>query len=156
MSLCGWVSGGRKDARLSVRRNAHPRFREGKRVTKAEEVYTRVNEMVAGGSTKADAFKQLAAEYDQPVNSVRGAYYQHSRKAEGETGQAPRTRRRETTPEDAIGDARAALERAIEAIDREVETAKARATEAKAEYESLNASAKARKDAIAAKLEALG
>lgn len=126
-------------------------------MTKAEEIYTRINEMVVGGTTKAEAFKQLAEKYGQPVNSIRGAFYQHSRKANGEGGQttAPRTRRRETTPEDAMADARAALERAIEAIDREVDAAKARADEAQAEYEALRSSAQDRKDAIAAKLEAL-
>jgi hypothetical protein len=126
-------------------------------VTKAEEVYTRVEALIAGDVTKAEAFKQLAAEYDQPVNSIRGSYYQHSRKAGGGDGavRPPRTRRRETTPEDAVADARAALERAIEAIDREVEAAKARADEATAEYDALRGSAQTRKAAITAKLTAL-
>ena len=125
-------------------------------MTKAEEVHTRVHEMMAGGMTKADAFKALAAEFKQPVNSVRGSYYQHTRKEGGEGAQASRTRRRETTPEDALADARAALERAIASIDREVEPAAARAQEATAEHMALRASAQQRKDAISAKLEALG
>jgi hypothetical protein len=121
-------------------------------VTKAEEVFTRVNTLVDGGMKKADAFKQLAGEYGQPVDSIRGAYYGHSRKSG--SGQS-RPRRRETTPEDAVADARKALERAIESVDREVEQARARADEAKAEYDAMKASAKERKDAINAKLEAL-
>ena len=122
-------------------------------MTKAEEVFTRVEALIAEGITKADAFKQLAEEYGQPVNSVRGSYYQHTRKENGGTGAKPR--RRETTPDDAIADARRALERAIESVDREVEEAKRRAEEAKAEYDALKASAKERKDAIAAKLAGL-
>lgn len=122
-------------------------------MTKAETVFTRVEELVASGTSKADAFKQLAAEFGQPVNSVRGSYYQHTRKGNGEGGSRPR--RRETTPEDALADARAALERAIENIDREVETAKERAEEAKREYDALKASATERKQAITARLEGL-
>jgi flagellar motility protein MotE (MotC chaperone) len=119
-------------------------------MTKAEEVHGKVEALVATGKTKADAFKELANEYGQPVNSIRGSYYQHTR-GNGES----RPRRRETTPEDAIADARAALERAIENIDREIVVAKQRADEAKAELDALKASATARKEAIQAKLNAL-
>jgi hypothetical protein len=122
-------------------------------VTKAEEVFTRVEQLVASGTPKAEAFKQLAKEYGQPVNSIRGSYYQHNRPKTGETGSRPR--RRETTPDDALADARAALERAIASIDREVEAAGQRADEAKAEYEALKGSAASRKEAIAKRLEAL-
>jgi hypothetical protein len=122
-------------------------------MTKAEEVFTKVTELVTSGVSKADAFKQLATEYGQPVNSIRGSYYQHTRPKNGEGSSKPR--RLETTPEDAVADARAALERAISSIDREVEAAKTRLDEAKAEYDSLKASATERKNAIKAKLEAL-
>ncbi|UUY01562.1 hypothetical protein LRS13_12540 [Svornostia abyssi] len=125
-------------------------------MTKAEEVYTKVEALVAAGSTKADAFKQLAAEYDQPVNSMRGAYYAHTSRGEASSSERPRrSRRRETTPEDALADAREALDRAIESIDREVEAAGVRAFEAQAEYEALKDSAEAKKEAIAAKRDAL-
>jgi flagellar motility protein MotE (MotC chaperone) len=120
-------------------------------VTKAEEVFRKVEQLVAGGKTKAEAFKQLAGEYGQPVNSIRGSYYQHTRG--GSKGSKPR--RRETTPEDALADARAALERAIESVDREVATAKERADEAKREYEDMKSSAAERKQAINERLEAL-
>ena len=123
-------------------------------MTKSEEVFTRVEQLVAGGMSKADAFKELAEEYGQPVNSVRGSYYQHTRKENGgETGSRPR--RRETTPEDALADARAALERAIQSVDREVAVAKERTDEAKREYDALKASAEERKRAISQRLEAL-
>ena len=104
--------------------------------------------------TKANAFKELATQYGQPVDSIRGSYYSHKKKLEGGESK-PRTRRRETTPDDALADARAALERAIQSIDREVEVAKARADEAKAEHEALKASAADRKKAITERLEAL-
>ena len=123
-------------------------------MTKAEEVFTKVEAMVASGTAKRDAFGKLAEEYGQPLDSIRGAYYGHKRKAEGGESK-PRTRRRETTPDDALADARAALERSIASIDREVEAAKTRAQEAAAEYEAIRGSAEERKKAIAERLESL-
>jgi len=123
-------------------------------VTKAQEIYEEVEKRVAAGSDKADAFKQLADEKGRPYDSIRGSYYSHKKKLEGGESK-PRTRRRETTPDDALADARAALERAIAAIDREVDAAKSRADESKAEYDALKASASDRKMAITERLEAL-
>jgi hypothetical protein len=123
-------------------------------MTKAQEVFEKVEALEAGGRSKAEAFKKLAEEYGQPVNSIRGSYYTHSRAAAG--GSAPsRTRRRETTPEDAVADARATLERAIASIDREVVAADERSKEAAAEAKALKESAPERKKAIEARLEAL-
>jgi len=125
-------------------------------VTKAQAIYDAVEKLIAVGADKADAFKQLAEETGRPYDSVRGSYYSHKKKIEGGDSTKPsRTRRRETSPDDALADARAALERAIASIDREVEVAKTRADEAKAEYESLKASAGDRKKAITERLEAL-
>ncbi|HEY2141885.1 MAG TPA: hypothetical protein VGG98_07490 [Solirubrobacteraceae bacterium] len=122
--------------------------------TKAQEVYEKVEALVASGVEKADAFKKLAEDTQRPYDSVRGSYYSHKKKIEG--GQSkPRTRRRETTPEDALADARASLERSIAAIDREVEVAEERATEAAAEAKALKVSATDRKKAITERLEAL-
>jgi hypothetical protein len=122
--------------------------------TKAQQIYDRVNQMVADGTEKADAFRQIADETNRPFDSVRGSYYSHKKKIEGgET--KPRTKRRTTTPADAVADARAAFERAIEAIDREVETAKSRAQEAAGEYEEIRGSAEERKADITKRLEAL-
>lgn len=125
--------------------------------TKAQEIYEEIEKRIASGIDKADAFKALAEETGRPFDSLRGSYYTWKRKLEGgEPNAKPsRTRRRETTPDDALADARAALERAVEAIDREVESAKDRAQEAAAEYEALRGSAKERKEAITARLEAL-
>jgi predicted nucleic acid-binding Zn-ribbon protein len=122
--------------------------------TKAQEIYDRVEALIAAGTDKADAFKQLASEANRPYDSIRGSYYSHKKKLEGGESR-PRTRRRETTPEDALADARAALERGIASIDREIEAAEARATEAVAEAEALKASAADRKKAITERLEAL-
>ncbi len=125
-------------------------------VTKAQEIYDRVEAMIAAGTEKADAFKQIAEEAGRPYDSVRGSYYSHKKKIEGGDGTKPsRTRRRETTPDDALADARAALERAISSIDREVEAAENRATEAAAEAKALKASAAERKKTITERLEAL-
>jgi hypothetical protein len=126
-------------------------------VTKAQEIYEEVEQRIASGVDKADAFKALAEETGRPFDSLRGSYYSHKRKIEGGgAGAKPaRTRRRETTPDDALADARAALERAIGSIDREVEVSKGRSEEAKAEYEALRDSAKERKEAITQRLKGL-
>jgi len=122
-------------------------------VTKAQEVYEKVNTLIDQGIPKAEAFKSIAAEFGQPVSSIRGSYYSYSRGATGNGSSRPR--RRETTPEDALADARAALERSLDAIDREVEVASERAAEAAAEAKALKASAAERKAAISERLEAL-
>ncbi len=132
-------------------------------MTKAQEVYEKVEAMIASGEVKkADAFKTLAEQYDQPVDSLRGAYYQHKRV--WDNGGTPptssgsgtrRTRRRETTSETAVESAIATLRRAIDSIDAEIEVAKERATEAQAEYEAMQASADERKAAITEKISLL-
>ncbi len=122
--------------------------------TKAEQVYDEVQELIASGVQRAEAFKQLAEQYGRPVDSIRGSYYSHKKKLEGGESK-PRTRRRETTPEDALADARASLERSIAAIDREVEVAEFRAAEAVTEAQALKESATERKQAITKRLEAL-
>jgi len=122
--------------------------------TKAEQIYNRTHELMDGGMSRTDAFTKIAEDEQRPKDSIRGAYYGHKKKLEG--GEAkPRTRRRETTPEDALADARASLERSIQAIDREVEAAQERATEATAEAKALKESAAERKQAITERLEAL-
>lgn len=121
-------------------------------MTKAQQVYERVEELVSGGSTKADAYVQVAEEFGLKPNSVRGSYYQHTRKLRGGK---PRSRKRETTTEDAVASAVATLEQALESIDAEIETARERADEAQREFEALEASATDRKQAIQAKIDAL-
>ena len=121
-------------------------------MTKAQEVFERVEALVASGVRKADAFRQVAEEYGQPFNSMRGAYYAHAR-PDGPA--APRSRKRKTTTEDAIEAAVITLNRAIAAIDTEIVTAKTRAEEAKTEYEQLRATAEERKQSIQVKIDAL-
>lgn len=120
--------------------------------TKAEQIWDQVNDLVASGTPKAEAFKQLAESYGQPVTSIRGAYYGHKRKAEGGS---TRPRRRETSPADAVESAKVALRRGIEAIDRELEVARERAAEMASEAQALEESAPARKAEIEAKIAAL-
>jgi chromosome segregation ATPase len=124
-------------------------------MSRAEEIYTKVEEKLAEGMKRPDAFRELAEAYGMEFNSVRGAYYTHKRTLEGGGATPSRTRRRETTPEDAVADARATLERAIASIDREVTAADERAKEAVAEAKSLKELAPERKKAIASRLEAL-
>jgi hypothetical protein len=123
-------------------------------VTKAEEIYNKVEEKVAEGMSKPDAFRELSTALGIKFDSVRGAYYTHKKVLDG-GGSSSRPRRRETLPEDAVADARATLERAIESIDREVVAAEERAKESKAEFEALKKSAPERKQAIQAKLDVL-
>jgi len=126
-------------------------------MTKAQQVYERIEALIASGLTKADAFRQLAEELGQPAKSLQGAYYQHTKKLGAGAGNGQRrTRKRETTPADALEDAKAVLDKAIESIDAEIEQAKSRADEAKAEYDAMKASATERKQAIADKIKALG
>jgi len=130
--------------------------------TKAEQTYERINALVDGGMKKADAFKQLAEEYGQPVTSVRGAYYGHKRVLE--RGDAPggsgrstprRSRKRETTTQDAVASAVATLRGAIDSIESELETARERADEAQAEYDAMQAAAGGRIEEIRAKIAVL-
>jgi hypothetical protein len=121
-------------------------------MTKAQQVYERVEAMVAEGTNRADAFKQLAQELKIQPNSVRGSYYSGRPEVAG----APkRSRRRETTPEAAVADAVRVLEAAKAAIDTEVEAAKARAGEAAAEHKAMAEAAPKRKEEIQARIDAL-
>jgi hypothetical protein len=119
-------------------------------------VYERVEAVVASGVRKADAFRQVADEYGQPFNSIRGAYYAHTRSTGTTTpGRGSRPRKAETTTEGAIEQATIVLNRAIDAIDAEIDLAKQRAEQAQAEYKHLRDTAEERKAAIQAKIAAL-
>ena len=122
-------------------------------MTKAQEVYERVEALVASGVRKADAFRQVADEFEQPFNSMRGAYYAHTRTLGGSP--SPSRNKRETANGDPIEQATTVLTRAVESIDAEVAAAKARVDEAKTEYEHLRDTAAERKATIQAKIDAL-
>ena len=121
-------------------------------MTKAQEVYEKVEALVASGVKKADAFRQVADELGQPFNSMRGAYYAHTRSLGG-TPRSPR--KRAATATDPIEQATSVLNSALEAIDDQVDDAKTRVEEAAAEYKELRESAAMRKATIKAKIEAL-
>jgi septal ring factor EnvC (AmiA/AmiB activator) len=120
-------------------------------MTKAQEVYDKVEALVASGVTKADAFKQLADEYGQPVNSIRGAYYAHT----STLGGTPRSSRKRRNAVDPVAEALSALEEGLESVDDDVAAAKQRADDAKAEYEHLRDTAKERKAELQTKIDAL-
>lgn len=120
-------------------------------MTKAQQVYDMVEAFVASGVRKADAFQQVADEFGQPFNSIRGAYYAHTRALGG----TPKRSSKRETAVDPIEAATIVLNNAIDAIDTEVDAAKTRADEAKAEYEHLKGSAAERKTALKAKVDAL-
>ena len=127
-------------------------------MTKAQEIYERVNELVAQGSKKADAFRQVAEEYTQPFNSMRGAYYAHQRALTGDTPTGPRertARTRNKQPIDPVASATSILTDAITLIDEEIETASQKAEDAQAAYEQLLETAEERKTSLQAKIDAL-
>jgi transcription initiation factor TFIIIB Brf1 subunit/transcription initiation factor TFIIB len=121
--------------------------------TKAQAVYEAVEAMVASGTAKAEAFKQLAEQYGQPVDSLRGAYYGWKKQLEG--GKPVRTRKRETTAADAVEQAIATLRRSLDAIGAEIAAAEERSKEAAAEAKALKESAATRKREIEEKIAAL-
>ncbi len=121
-------------------------------MTKAQEVYERVEALVASGVKKADAFRQIADEYGREFNSIRGAYYAHTRSLGGGSSKPSGKRPAAVDP---IESATIILEKAIEAIDGEISVAKTRAETAKAEYEHLRDTAGERKTALKAKIDAL-
>ncbi len=120
-------------------------------MTKAQEVYERVEALVASGAKKAEAFRQAAEEYGQPFASMRGAYYAHTRSLGG----SPKRSSKRTAAVDPIESATIVLEKAVEAIDAEISAAKANADQAKTEYEHLREMAGERKAALQAKIDAL-
>ncbi|HEX6700898.1 MAG TPA: hypothetical protein VF101_09225 [Gaiellaceae bacterium] len=120
-------------------------------MTKAQEVYEKVEALMGSGMSKADAFKQLAGEYGQPVDSLRGAYYAHS----GTLGGTSRSSRKRKTEVDPLAEAVSVLEEALETVDADVAEAKEQADDAKAVYEHLRDTAKERKAELRKKIEAL-
>jgi hypothetical protein len=119
--------------------------------TKAQEIYERVEAVVKEqGITKKDAQVIVGKEFGMQPSSIRGAEYQ-ARKELGLT----KSRVQETTPDGAVDQAIATLERARDAIDDEVEDAKERAEEAAREHKALKDSAANRKAEIETKIEAL-
>jgi hypothetical protein len=132
--------------------------------TRAQEVYEAVTRLVDSGVAQSDAFRQVAGEKGLKFDSVRGSYYSHKRSLTD--GPAPssgvsrpatrRPRKRETTTEDAVTAAIAALQNAVNDIRSEVTIARERAEEAQAEYAASRATAQSRSEAINAKITALG
>ena len=120
-------------------------------MTKAQEVYDKVEALVASGVSKADAFKQLADEYKQPLGSIRGAYYAHT----STLGGTPRSSRKRKNAADPVAEALEALEMGLLVVDDDVAAAKQRAEEAKAEYEHLRDTAKERKAELQQKIDVL-
>ena len=120
-------------------------------MSKAQDIYDRVEAVAAEGHSKKEAHEIVAREFGMKPSSIRGAVYQ-ARRANGQTG---RRRVRETTTEGAVASAIDTLEDARDAIDDEVEAAKERAEEATREFKALKDSAADRKAEITAKIEAL-
>lgn len=119
--------------------------------SKAQQVFERVEALTASGVKKADAFRQVADELGQSFNSIRGAYYTHTRSIGGTPGATPRRHASVDPIEQAVG----VLRQALDMIDVEIAQAKARTDEAAAQYKELRDSAATRKAQIEAKIEVL-
>jgi hypothetical protein len=126
--------------------------------TKAQQTYERVEALVAEGTDKPEALKQVAKETSRSVDTVSNSYYAGRRQVNG-TGTTARgshsRARRETTTEDAVRDAISTLEKAIEKIQKEVQIANDRADEAQLEYDAVREAAGPRILEIKAKIAAL-
>lgn len=123
--------------------------------TKAQQTYEQIEKLVAAGTTRPAAFKQLAQERNQTIDSVRGAYYTGRRQAGGGSTTTRRRTRTETTPDDAIAAAIASLETSIETIEIEVADAEERAEEAEREHQALRQAAGPKIAEIKTKIDAL-
>ena len=122
-------------------------------MTKAQEVYDRVEALVASGVKKADAFRQVAEEFGQPFDSMRGAYYAHTRslgadRPRGRASARPSRSIRSSRPRSS------SRRRSRPSTARSAPPRRA-ADDAKAEYEHLRDTAGERKAAIQAKIDAL-
>lgn len=122
-------------------------------MTKAQEVFERVEALIASGVTKAEAFRKIADELGRPYDSIRGSYYGAQRTGSGGSTRSRGPKR--TTAEAAIESAVIALNRAIAGIDAEIETAKQRIEQAKTDHEQLKSTANIRKAQIQTKIDAL-
>ena len=118
----------------------------GDQPSKAQQIFDRVNELVAEGNSKKDAYEAVAKERDTSVNTVRGSYYRHTHPTNGSGSKEPA---------DPIEAAVKPLQAALEQIDRDVEAAKERAEKFQAEYEQLRDSAETRKASLQHKIEVL-
>src|SRR5437763_17147358 len=112
--LDGRTAGGTNPRVPPAEKPSNPK--EGRAVTKAQEVYERVEALVASGVKKADAFRQVAEEYGREFNSIRGAYYAHTRSLGG----SPKRSSKRSAAVDPIESAAIVLEKAIAAIDAEI------------------------------------
>lgn len=123
--------------------------------TQSEIVYTRLNELIGGGSSLADAVRKVAKETGKNENSVRALRHNYMRKLEG----GGRKRSRSGGPlsaEQAVAEAKKLLRGAIKAVDHELAAAKAELESAQSKYDKLASSIGQRKDELERKIRALG
>jgi hypothetical protein len=121
--------------------------------TKAAETHAALSQLMEGGMRLSDAVRAYADDTGRSEAAVRASYYQQRAKL-GDNATSSR-RHRAVSVEDAIDEARALLQRAIDQIDAEVEAAKADAVAARQRYEVLKADAARRKAELERKIAAL-
>ena len=126
--------------------------------TKAETTHTAITALMATGASLADAVRTVAAETGAAEGAVRANYYNHRRKLQAK--EAP-PRRARADPgglsiDEAIGQARELLTRALDGIEQEVAAAQQQMEAARERYEALAASAPERAAEVQRKIAALG
>lgn len=129
--------------------------------TEAQIVYERIEELVAGGMSNADAIRAVADERGKQVNAVRANQHQYRKKLEGGAAPSGRGRGRSAkraapTASDAVAEARAALERGLAGLDGQVEKAKKALDAAQRAYDEAVAKVKQERAELEAKIKVLG
>jgi outer membrane murein-binding lipoprotein Lpp len=129
------------------------------RITEAEKVYTQLTALTASGTTFADGVRKVAAGTGKKEGAIRANYYNHKKKLDGAspavTGRRGRPKAEALTVDEALAQARAILEQAVNGIDAEVQAAKDELDGAKARYDVLTTSVKGRKAELQKKINAL-
>lgn len=129
--------------------------------TQSEIVYARLNELIAGGASLADAVRKVAKETGKTENAVRALRHNYMRKLGGGSGAAGRGKRgrrgsRPISADQAITEAKKLLTSALSAIDSELDAARAEVAAAQSRYDKLAASINERKRDLEHKIKALG
>lgn len=118
--------------------------------------YEEVEALKAGGTSNADAIREVAKKHNKKENAVRGSLHQYKTKhIDGDTSPTRRGRRAAPTVDDYLATARRSLEDALALVDREVDDAKTALDTAQARYDDVVASVTDKKADIEKKLAAL-
>lgn len=125
--------------------------------TLSQQYYEEAEALKANGTSNAEAIRQVAKKHGKKENAVRGGINQYKTKHldGGAATGSRRGRRKPTSVDDLLGDARAKVEAAIALIDQEVEEAESALGEAQARSDEVTKSVDNRRADLKQKLAAL-